>query len=104
MLVMICFGAGTDGTLPVSSTSEFLTKKKLVSCHKKACVAEQSITNFSGDRGEQGEDSHSEKRRVDGHRVVKTPKELVSCHINASIPDTRSAWKEIKRVGWEGSA
>ncbi len=60
------------------------TPKKLDSCHKKASVAEQSITNFNGNGGEH---SHPGKRRVEDHRVVKTPKELVSCHINASIPE-----------------
>jgi hypothetical protein len=57
--------------------------KELVSCHQKAGVAEQSITNFNGDGGEH---SHTEKCRVEGHRVVKIPKKLVSCHKNAVHP------------------
>jgi hypothetical protein len=39
------------------------TPKELVSCHKKAGVAEYSITNFNGDGSEH---SHAEKRRVEG--------------------------------------
>ncbi len=60
------------------------TQKKLVSCHKKASVAEQSVTTFNGDGGEH---SQSEKRRVVGQRVVKTPKELVSCHKKAGVAE-----------------
>ena len=59
------------------------THKKLVSCHKKASVAEQPVTTFNGDGGEH---SHPEKRRVEG-QIVKTPKKLVSCHNNASVPE-----------------
>ena len=57
------------------------TKRKCVSI---LCIAEQSVTNFNGDGGEH---SHSEKRRVEGHRVVKTPKELVSCHKKAGVAE-----------------
>ena len=46
-------------------------KKKLVSCHQKASVAEQSITVFNGDGGEH---SHSEKRRVEGQSSEDTKK------------------------------
>ncbi len=38
-----------------------------------AGVAEQSITKFNGDGGEH---SHAEKRCVEGHGVVKTPKKV----------------------------
>ncbi len=40
---------------------------------KSQCVREQSVTNFNGDGGEH---SHAEKRRIEGHRVVKAPTEL----------------------------
>ena len=39
---------------------------------KSQCVAEQTITNFNGDGGEH---SQPEKRRVEGHRAAKAPKE-----------------------------
>ncbi len=38
-----------------------------------ARVAEQSVTNINGDGGEH---SHAEKRRVEGHIVVKAPTEI----------------------------
>jgi hypothetical protein len=46
---MISFGVGTDGTLPVSSTSECLTKKKTFSFIYIPDVPEQSVTNFNGE-------------------------------------------------------
>jgi hypothetical protein len=58
-----------------------MPKKKVIATFR---TPEQPVTNFNGDGGEH---SQSEKRRVEGHGVVKTPKELVSCHINASIPE-----------------
>ncbi len=60
------------------------TKKKTFSFIYIPDVPEQPVTNFNGDGGEH---SQTEKRRVEGHRVVKAPKELVSCHINANIPE-----------------
>ncbi len=70
-------------------------KKKLVSCHQKADVAEQTITKINGDGGEH---SHPEKRRVEG-QIVKTPKKLVSCHNNASVPH---AGHGKKTEEWDG--
>ncbi len=60
------------------------TQKKLVSCHQKAGVAEQSITNFNGDGREH---SLPEKRRVEGQSSEDTKKELVSCHKKASVAE-----------------
>ena len=73
------------------------TKRKCVSILR---LTEQSVTNFNGDGGEH---SHTEKRRVEGHREVKTPKELVSCHKNASIAEIHTENITVGERGGEGT-
>jgi hypothetical protein len=70
-----------EGAMTLEDT--YLLPKKATQ-KKSQCIPEQSMTNFNGDGDEH---SQPEKRRVEGHRVVKTPKELVSCHKNASVAE-----------------
>ena len=57
----------------------------LVSCHKKAGVAEQSVTKFNGDGGEH---SHTEKRRVEGESSEDTKKvSFMSQQCKTSLTD-----------------
>ena len=69
---------GGGGTYDLKTTSR--RSRRSVESQKNATkivsflsdVPEQSITNFNGNGGEH---SQSEKRRVEGHRAVKAPKE-----------------------------
>ena len=54
---------------PTSATERKKNRKR--KCVSILHIAEHSITNFNGDGGEH---SHTEKRRVEGHRTVKIPK------------------------------